>query len=473
MTAPETNLPFEVDLELIRRLDRNGPRYTSYPTADRFTESFGPERYKSWVTRQHIGGSGGFDTAAQHALSIYVHLPFCSTVCFYCACNKVITANKARGVEYLHHLKKEIELQCESFHFRPRVEQMHWGGGTPTFFDQAQLSELNDLLRRRFDFAPDGEYAIEIDPRTVDEDSIQGLHVMGFNRISLGVQDFDPDVQRAVNRVQSEGQTLGIIAAARQAGFHSVNIDLIYGLPLQNLTTFDRTLASVVAVRPDRVAVYNYAHMPTRFKSQRRIKDNELPAPEVKLKLLALAARRLTEAGYVYIGMDHFALPGDALAQAQREGRLHRNFQGYSTHADCDLLALGVSAIGAMGPTYSQNARELPDYYQRIERGVLPIVRGIELSTDDLLRRVVIQQLMCQFELNTEAIEAEFFIDFGEYFSDELADLRDLARDGLIDLTDKRIKVTAKGRLLIRNVCMVFDRYLRDAQETVRYSRVI
>ena len=468
-------LPFEFDPQLIRRLDRSGPRYTSYPTADRFTESFGAERYKSWLIRQHIGGSGGggFDAAAQRPVSIYVHLPFCSTVCFYCACNKIVTANKARGVEYLHHLKKEIELHCESFHFPPRVEQMHWGGGTPTFFDQAQLSELNDTLRRRFAFAPDGEYSIEIDPRTVDDASIHALHVMGFNRISLGVQDFDPAVQRAVNRVQGEAQTLGVITAARRAGFHSVNIDLIYGLPLQNPTTFDHTLTSVIAARPDRVAVYNYAHMPARFKSQRHIKDHELPAPEVKLKLLALAARRLTEAGYVYIGMDHFALPSDALAQAQRAGRLHRNFQGYSTHADCDLLALGVSAIGAIGPTYSQNARELPDYYQRIERGALPVVRGIELSTDDQLRRAVIQRLMCQFGLNTEAIETEFFIDFGEYFSDELADLRLLAQDGLVELTAQRIQVTAKGRLLIRNVCMVFDRYLRDTQPTARYSRVI
>ena len=466
MTTHVTNLPFEVDLDLIRRLDRNGPRYTSYPTADRFVETFGPDTYKARVAQRNIGG-------AQHALSIYMHLPFCSTVCFYCACNKVITANKARGVEYLRYATREIELQGELFKNTPLVEQMHWGGGTPTFFNNEQLAELYNTLRQHFKFAPDGEYSIEIDPRTVSEASITGLRAMGFNRISLGVQDFDPDVQRAVNRVQSEEDTLKIIAAARHAGFHSVNIDLIYGLPLQNQITFNRTLARVIAALPDRIAVYNYAHMPSRFKSQRRIHDNELPSPEMKLKLLALAAQRLTEAGYVYIGMDHFARPDDALAVAQRQGHLHRNFQGYSTHAECDLVALGVSAIGAIGPTYSQNTRDLRDYYERIERGVLPIVRGIELTPDDRLRRAVIQALMCQFELHTAVIESTYLIDFKSYFTEELAELHDLAQAGLVELSNGRITVTPKGRMLIRNVCMVFDKYLRNQQEITRYSRVI
>ena len=469
MTATPTNLPFEADLELIRRLDRNGPRYTSYPTADRFVETFGADIYKTWAAQRRTG-------TARRPLSIYVHLPFCSTVCFYCACNKVITANKARGVEYLRYLTREIELQSDLLEGMPRVEQMHWGGGTPTFFTNEQLAQLYNTLRRHFEFAPGGEYSIEIDPRTVSEASITGLREMGFNRISLGVQDFDPDVQRAVNRVQSEEDTLKIIAAARHAGFHSINIDLIYGLPLQNQITFSRTLARVIAAQPDRIAVYNYAHMPTRFKSQRRIIDNQLPAPQVKLKLLGLAAQRLTEAGYVYIGMDHFALPGDALAVAQREGRLHRNFQGYSTHAECDLVALGVSAIGTIGPTYSQNARDLHDYYERIERGMLPIVRGIELGPDDLLRRAVIQALMCQFELSTAVIESTYLIDFKTYFKHEIVELHDLAQAGLVELgehSDGHITVTAKGRMLIRNVCMVFDKYLRNPQEITRYSRVI
>ncbi len=467
MTAALTSLPFEVDMELIRRLDCNGPRYTSYPTADRLVESFSPETYKSRVARQHIGGS------EQRALSIYVHLPFCSTVCFYCACNKVITANKARGAEYLRYLTREIELQRELFNAKPRVEQMHWGGGTPTFFTNEQLAELYGTLRRHFDFSPDGEYSIEIDPRTVNEASVTGLREMGFNRVSLGVQDFEPNVQRAVNRVQSEADTLTIIKAARQAGFHSVNIDLIYGLPLQNQITFNRTLARVIAAQPDRIAVYNYAHMPTRFKSQRQINEGELPSPDVKLKLLALAAQRLTEAGYVYIGMDHFARPDDALAVAQREGSLHRNFQGYSTHADSDLLALGVSAIGAIGPTYSQNTRDLREYYERLDRSELPIVRGIELTTDDLLRREVIQALMCQFALRMKTIENQYHIDFKEYFKEELVTLHDLAQAGLIELKDACITVTPKGRMLIRNVCMVFDKYLRNQQKITRYSRVI
>jgi oxygen-independent coproporphyrinogen III oxidase len=466
MSTTMTDLPFEVDLDLIRRLDRNGPRYTSYPTADRLVEAFGPDNYKTWVARRMVD-------RAEQPLSIYVHLPFCSSVCFYCACNKVITANKARGVEYLRYLTKEIELQSEIFKGKPRFEQMHWGGGTPTFFDNVQLAELFNTLRRHFEFAPDGEYSIEIDPRTVSEASIMGLREMGFNRLSLGVQDFDPEVQLAVNRVQSEADTLKIITAARQAKFHSINIDLIYGLPKQSQITFDRTLERVIAAKPDRIAVYNYAHLPSRFKSQRQINDSELPTPEVKLKLLALSAQRLTEAGYVYIGMDHFALPGDSLAVAQRQGRLQRNFQGYSTHAECDLVAFGVSAIGAIGATYNQNTRDLRDYYERIERGVLPIVRGIELSSDDLLRRAVIQALMCQFELNIKSIETKYLIDFNTYFRQELTGLREFVQAGLIELNDSWITVTPKGRMLIRNVCMVFDKYLRNQKEIKLYSRVI
>ncbi len=466
MNSVSDHLPFEVDLDLIRRLDRNGPRYTSYPTADRFVEAFGPETYKSWAAKRNIGG-------VQRALSIYVHLPFCSTICYYCGCNKVVTRNKNRGVEYLGYLAKEIALQAPLFSEDPRVEQMHWGGGTPTFFSTAQMQDLFVLLRQHFDFSPDGEYSIEIDPRTVDEKTIAALRAMGFNRLSLGVQDFDPDVQRAVNRLQSEKQTLAIIDAARREGFLSVNVDLIYGLPKQNLITFNRTLARVVAVRPDRVAIYNYAHLPTRFKSQRQINEADLPSPETRLKLLALSAQRLTEAGYVYIGMDHFALPEDSLAVAQRQGRLHRNFQGYSTHAECDLVALGVSAIGSIGPTYSQNHRALEDYYDSLERDELPIMRGMELTADDLLRRAVIQTLMCHFTLSKEAVEIQYLIDFDKYFSEELAELREFEKEGLLELSDRWINVTPKGRMLIRNICMVFDQYLQHEREVGRYSRVI
>lgn len=465
--APTTqHLPFEVDLDLIRKLDRNGPRYTSYPTADRFVEAFDADAYRSWAAKRNIGG-------IHRTLSLYVHLPFCGTVCFYCACNKIVTRDASKGEKYLGYLAREIELQSALFQQDPVVRQMHWGGGTPTFFTTEQLSALFALLRTNFTFTPDGEYSIEIDPRTVDAASIEALRAMGFNRLSLGVQDFDPDVQRAVNRVQSPEQTLEVMAAARRAGFLSVNVDLIYGLPKQNLMTFNHTLARVVAAMPDRVAIYNYAHLPTRFKPQRRIKEAELPAPEVKLKLLALAARRLIDAGYVYIGMDHFARPGDALAIAQSQGRLHRNFQGYSTQPDCDLIALGVSAIGSIGPTYSQNHRTLDDYYASLDRGELPIMRGIELTADDLVRRAVIQALMCHFMVSKESIEIAHLIDFERYFAPELVELRELERHGLLEMDERWINVTAKGRMLIRNICMAFDKYLRRDREVQRYSRVI
>ncbi len=459
-------LPFEVDLDLIRRMDRNGPRYTSYPTADRFVEAFGPEAYRSRVGQRNIGG-------IRRALSIYVHLPFCSTVCFYCACNKVVTRNRSKGEKYLEYLFREIDMQGPLFGEDRVVEQMHWGGGTPTFYTMEQLKRLCDRLRQHFTMSPNGEYSIEIDPRSVDTASMHELRGQGFNRISLGVQDFDPDVQRAVNRIQSEKQTLEVMAAARQAGFSSINVDLIYGLPLQTLETFGRTLDKVIASQPDRIAIYNYAHLPTRFKPQRRIAEKDIPAPEIKLKLLGLSTQRLAAAGYVYIGMDHFAKPGDELALAQRKGHLHRNFQGYSTHAECDLIGLGVSSIGAIGPTYSQNHRSLDDYYDSLDRNELPVARGIELKSDDLARRAVIQALTCQFRVSKESIAISYLLDFDRYFAEELADLRQLEQDGLVELDSEWISVTARGRMLIRNVCMVFDRYLRREQETRRYSRVI
>jgi oxygen-independent coproporphyrinogen-3 oxidase len=465
MTSTAAPLAFEVDLDLIRRLDRNGPRYTSYPTADRFIDTFGPAAYRQAASRRNVAGK-------HRDLSLYVHLPFCNTVCFYCGCNKVVTRDHSKGEKYLTYLYREIDMQSELFAADPRVTQMHWGGGTPTFFTDHELSGLFEHLRTRFELAQ-GEYSIEVDPRTVDPQRVQALHEMGFNRMSLGVQDFDPDVQRAVNRLQSEAQTLAVIEAARRCGFQSVNIDLIYGLPLQTLESYDRTLGKVLAAQPDRVAVYNYAHLPARFKPQRRIKAEEIPSPDVKLKLLGLAAQRLTEAGYVYIGMDHFAKPDDALAIAQRHGRLQRNFQGYSTHAECDIVGLGVSAIGAIGPTYSQNERSLDPYYACLDAGELPVMRGMTLTADDLLRRAVIMNLMCHFALSKEAIEIAYLVDFDRYFATELAELAELQAAGLVELEAGWINVTPKGRMLIRNVCMVFDKYLREDQESVRYSRVI
>ena len=456
----------EVDLELIRRLDKNGPRYTSYPTADRFVEAFNAESYRSWVAKREIGGNN-------RPLSLYVHIPFCNTLCFYCACNKVITKDRSRAEDYVRYMIKEMDMQAALLGEGQRVEQLHWGGGTPTFLSDDLMRELMGAIRKHFKLVENGEYSIEIDPRKVSDQTIILLGELGFNRISIGVQDFDPQVQRAVNRIQSEAETLQVIRAARANGFKSVSLDLIYGLPKQTLTGFKATLDKVIAANPDRLSIYNYAHMPTIFKPQRRIHEEDLPAPQVKLDILSLAVKTLTDAGYVYIGMDHFAKPDDELAVAQRQGRLHRNFQGYSTHSDCDLVAIGVSAIGKIGPTYSQNFRELEDYYDALDRDELPIMRGMELNSDDLVRRAIIQALMCHFELSKESFNIAYLIDFDRYFATELGELKEYEREGLLKLTPEWVSVTPKGRMLIRNICMVFDKYLRTRQEHARYSKVI
>jgi len=456
----------EVDLDLIRRLDKNGPRYTSYPTADRFVEAFNAESYRSWVSKREIGG-------VIRPLSLYVHLPFCNTLCFYCACNKVITKDRSKAEVYVRYLIKELAMQAALLGEGQRVEQLHWGGGTPTFLSDDLMRELMGAIRQHFKLVENGEYSIEIDPRKVSNKTIALLGELGFNRISIGVQDFDPLVQLAVNRIQSEGETLQVIRAARANGFKSVSIDLIYGLPKQNLPGFKATLDKVIAADPDRISIYNYAHLPTIFKPQRRINEEDMPAPQVKLDILSLAVKTLTDAGYIYIGMDHFAKPDDELAVAQRQGRLHRNFQGYSTHSDCDLVALGVSAIGKIGPTYSQNFRELEDYYDALDRNELPIMRGMELNADDLVRRAIIQALTCHFEISKESFNIAYLIDFDRYFATELGELKEYEREGLLKITPEWISVTPKGRMLIRNICMVFDKYLRTRQEHARYSKVI
>jgi len=461
-----TSLPIEFDPELVRRFDRTGPRYTSYPTADRFTEAFGEVSYLAWAARRNLGG-------IERPLALYVHLPFCRDVCFYCACNKIITRDEGKAARYLDYLGREIDLQSALHRHDPRVSQMHWGGGTPTFYSIAQLRQLVARIGGAFDLAPDGEYSIEVDPRTVGPETMQALREAGFNRVSFGVQDFDPKVQAAVHRLQGVEQTLGAIEAARRAGFNSINVDLIYGLPKQTLAGFNATLGQVIDARPGRIALYNYAHLPLLFKPQRRISEADLPSPETKLMLLDLAVQRLSGAGYEYIGMDHFALPHDDLAVAQRQGRLTRNFQGYSTCPDADLVGLGVSAIGAIGPTYSQNHRELEEYYGRLDRGQLPVMRGIELTADDLVRRAVIQGLMCQFEISRERIESAYLVDFDRYFADELTELQEFGKQGMLELGEEWISVTPRGRFMIRSICMVFDRYLREKRPGGRYSRVI
>ncbi len=466
----------EFDGGLIRRLTQSGPRYTSYPTADRFSDKFGYKDYLQAVS--HAQSRGG-----RHPLSLYVHIPFCDTVCYYCGCNKIVTKNREKAATYLGYLKREIALQGKLFAGFNHVEQLHFGGGTPTYLSDAQMDDLMQTIRRWFLLADDekGEYSIEVDPRSVSVERIHHLRQQGFNRISLGVQDFDDDVQKAVNRIQPEAATLGVIQAARDAGFRSVSIDLIYGLPKQTVMSINQTLDKVIAANPDRIAVYHYAHLPHLFKPQRRINEDELPSSDAKLDMLALCIRRLNEAGYVYIGMDHFAKPDDELAIAQRQGRLHRNFQGYSTHAEADLVAVGVSAIGSVGMCYAQNAKTLDEYYDRLDSGELPVVRGYTLSLDDVLRRFIIQMLMCNFELSIKSLEQAYPITFNAYFTRELEALKELAELGLVTIDDDWITVSLKGRLLIRNVCMVFDRHLHDARQLQsrtgipqqRYSRTV
>jgi oxygen-independent coproporphyrinogen-3 oxidase len=465
---PPVQSSVDFDGGLISRLSKSGPRYTSYPTADRFSDSFGYRDYLHAVADRRTRGNA-------RPLSLYLHIPFCDTVCYYCACNKIVTKNREKAATYLAYLKREVEMQGALLAGMNEIEQLHFGGGTPTYLSDAQMGELMAHLRRCFKFAPDnvGEYSIEVDPRSVSAERVHSLRAQGFNRISLGVQDFDADVQKAVNRIQPEEETRAIIAAARDAGFRSVSIDLIYGLPKQTPETMAATLEKVVAADPDRIAVYHYAHLPHLFKPQRRILETDMPDSDAKLHMLQLCIERLTAAGYVYIGMDHFAKPDDDLAIAQRQGRLHRNFQGYSTHADTDLVSCGVSAIGAVGATYSQNAKTLDDYYDALDRNELPVVRGARLSMDDVLRRTVIQKLMCQFELSVSVIEQAFPVVFRQYFAAELAQLKQMEEDGLVSVNGDWISVSAKGRLLIRNVCMVFDCYLAARSAGPRYSKTV
>ena len=455
-----------ISVELLKRFDVSGQRYTSYPTADRFVEAFDAETYRSWLRKRVLAGQ-------PRPLSLYVHLPFCESICYYCACNKVITKDHGRSARYVKYLAREMGLTAQLLEGARHVVQMHWGGGTPNFLNREEMTELVNAIRAHFRLDAKGEYSIELDPRRVHEDTVPLLAELGFNRISLGVQDFDLAVQKAVNRIQSEEQTLAVMQAAREAGFRSINVDLIYGLPKQQVIGFNRTLETVIRAGPDRIALYNYAHLPTVFKPQRRIAEADLPSPEAKLQLLALAIRRLTGAGYVYIGMDHFARPEDDLAVAQRQGRLQRNFQGYSTHADTDLLGFGISAIGQVGPTYSQNGKTLDEYYDRLDHGTLPVMRGIELTADDLVRRALIQCLMCHFEVPIESLEVAHLIDFRKYFEREIEDLAVFREAGLLTLDRQWLTVTPRGRYFIRNICMVFDRYLREGRERASYSKVV
>ncbi len=460
----EQKLVFDTDL--LARYDVSGPRYTSYPTAPQFDENFDEQAYRETITESN----GDF---LARPLSIYVHIPFCNTVCYYCGCNKIVTKDRSKSIDYLTHVYKEIAMQAEMFDGDRTVKQIHLGGGTPTFIDNSGLAVLMNELHANFPIAEDdvGEYSIEIDPREADGQTIEILRDIGFNRLSIGVQDLDKSVQLAVNRVQSEQETFAVIDAARVNGFRSISIDLMYGLPNQSLDSFKRTLDRVIDASPDRLSLFNYAHMPTMFKPQRRINEAELPSAITKLAILKQSSEQLQEAGYVYIGMDHFARPDDELAIAQREGKLQRNFQGYSTHGDCDLLALGVSSIGKTRNSFSQNYRDIDAYYAALDSGHLPIFRGMLLSKDDRIRGRVIQELICHFRLDFDAISDRFDIDFRDYFSKELSQLQRMQEDGLLAVHAGSIEVLPVGRLLIRNICMMFDAYLQKSSQ--QFSKVI
>ncbi|MCU7874863.1 MAG: oxygen-independent coproporphyrinogen III oxidase [Candidatus Thiodiazotropha sp. (ex Lucinoma borealis)] len=456
----------QFDLALIAKYDQSGPRYTSYPTAVQFHDGFDEAEYRRVATQSNETGQ---------PLSLYFHIPFCDTVCFYCACNKVATKDRSMAAGYLARVYEELRMQSELFDSSRVVTQLHWGGGTPTFISHDEMRELVSQTRKMFTLLDDdsGEYSIEIDPREAKGDTIKLLRELGFNRMSLGVQDFEAKVQKAVNRIQSKDETLTVLQSARDEGFRSISIDLIYGLPFQSMESFSNTLDQILEVDPDRLSVFNYAHLPERFKPQRRINEEELPPPQEKLDILQMTIEKLSAAGYVYVGMDHFAKPNDELVLAQENGTLYRNFQGYSTHADCDLIGLGATSIGMVGPSYAQNMRSLDEYYQRIDSGRLAVFRGVELTRDDLIRRDVITRLICNFSLAIPDVEKSWGVVFKDYFSVELQRLYEMASDGLISISDSEIKVLPRGRLLIRNICMQFDAYLNSKASQGSFSKVI
>jgi len=450
--------------QLIQKYNISGPRYTSYPTAPQFSSSIS----KLSLIEEML-------TPSNKPLSLYFHVPYCAKLCYYCACNKVITSNYKKGDEYLELLIEEIRLKSLMLSNEREVQQLHFGGGTPTFLSVEAFKKLIGYIKQEFNLLPDnkGEYSIEVDPREVSLEKLEALRELGFNRLSFGIQDFDKRVQTTINRIQSYELIDSLMQHSRQLGYHSINFDLIYGLPYQSVESFKQTLNQVIELDPDRISVFNYAHLPKRFASQRQIPEDQLPDTDTKLAILKLCIDMLTSAGYQYIGMDHFAKPKDALAQAQNKGELKRNFQGYTTHANCDLLAFGTSAISQIGNTYVQNHTATKDYRKSIENGQLAIMKGYMSNRDDQIRHKVIMSLICNFELDSSDVESEFNIVFSNYFKNELSELRKLEEDSIIELTNEpnlHIKVTDSGRLLIRCICMTFDKYLNNV---ISYSKVI
>lgn len=450
---------------LIKRYNLAGPRYTSYPTSPQFLDDFTEDDLTAGIARSNKKGG---------ALSLYFHIPFCDTVCYYCACNKIITANRQRAIPYLARLQEEIQMKSKLFDCDRPVTQLHWGGGTPTYLSLEQMQSLMETTASYFPLLSDdsGEYSIEIHPKGVDEKTIKHLRELGFNRISMGIQDFNLETQRAVNRFNSEEDVANLVSHIREQAFHSLSMDLIYGLPHQTVATFRTTLDKIIALSPDRLSLFNYAHLPHLFKTQRQIDESALPSAQLKLEILQMSIETLCAAGYVYIGMDHFAKPGDGLVVAQQQGELQRNFQGYSTNAESDLIGFGVSAISAIDDIYVQNHKRIDDYNQAIDTCQLPMSCGMELSQDDRIRQRIIHYLICQFSLDFEKIEREFGLNFESYFKAELNALKLLQEDELIAIGERKITVLEQGRLLVRRVCMVFDAYLARQPE-IRYSQII
>jgi oxygen-independent coproporphyrinogen-3 oxidase len=453
------------DTQLIQAYNLSGPRYTSYPTAAQFREDFSESSLLNAIDRSNAKGKD---------LSLYFHIPFCESLCYYCGCNKIVTPNKQRALPYVHRMIQEMAIYSSLFDSSRQVKQLHWGGGTPNFLSNEEMSLLMKATRRLFSLADDrqGEFSIEIHPGNISPDSIKHLRHLGFNRLSMGVQDFNPSVQKAVNRFNTYEQISSLVKAARNENYRSISMDLIYGLPLQNRQTFQQTLEQIIQLAPDRLSIFNYAHMPHLFKSQQLINSCDLPEASEKLDILHQSIEQLVDAGYVYIGMDHFAKPDDELVKAQQDGKLHRNFQGYSTHSDCDLLAMGMSSISMIDNIYLQNLKDLNSYQRKLDAGLLPFAKGFTLNQEDLLRRYVINQLICHLHVDFKKIERLFDIDPWLHFQYELKDLQKMEQDGLVTITSDGVAITSKGRLLVRRVCMVFDEYLQ-AGSLIRYSKII
>ncbi len=457
---------FDIDLDLIKKYDKPGPRYTSYPTAPHFNESFTPEDYKNEILKTNDGEN-------LPGLSLYYHLPFCDTLCYFCGCNMIVTRNRDRIKTYLDYLKKEIDMLSGLISPDRLVEQLHWGGGTPTHLNPDEIADLIGYINKKFNFTGDAEEGCEIDPRELTRAHLEALREGGFNRISMGVQDFNPDVQKAVNRIQPEDMTRQVVQWVRELKFESINLDLIYGLPLQTLEEFEKSVDIIIDISPDRIAVFNYAHVPWMKKHQAIIKEEELPKPEVKLDILKMTIEKLTSAGYVFIGMDHFSKPGDELTKALEAKKLYRNFQGYSTHAGADLYAMGITSISQLDRVYAQNIKNEKEYFAALDQGILPVSKGYLLNDDDLLRRFVITKIMCDFELDFGMVEEKFGINFRQYFSSGLENLKSFEDDNLLKLSDNGFSVSEMGRLLIRNIAMNFDGYIERKEDAGRYSRTV